>query len=213
MYMELLYILLPFILLPVLIRYRVIPPAFRLVTLAWYVLVVFAYELSHSSLNELGLRSDNLQAGLLPFATCTLAMFLCLLLFSAILKTKKKFKWKKDPHFLFLFIPISIAQQLIFQVYLLQSLLEYTNPLLAIITTAALFGFLHTIYPRPWFNFLVTTAGGIVFASLYYLYPNILLASLSHMIVNVTAIYLGFFTMLTASGTPKVTSLNIFKSN
>jgi len=69
------------------------------------------------------------------------------------------------------------------------------------------FGYMHTIFPRRWHNLILATLGGMAFSSLFYLYPNFLLASLSHMVLNVAAVYFGFFTLLTPEGKPRATRL------
>lgn len=66
-----------------------------------------------------------------------------------VFKTVSAKAWYRDPHFQYLFIPISFAQQLLFQGFILTILLSRFTPDTAIIVTAFIFGYLHTIYPRP----------------------------------------------------------------
>jgi len=51
------------------------------------------------------------------------------------------------------------------------------------------------------------TCGGLLFATLYTFYPNFLLASISHSILNFIAVYFGFFTFINKAGLPKETEI------
>ena len=121
-----------------------------------------------------------------------------------IFKTGKAHLWHKDPHFQFLFVPISFAQQFLFQGFILTILLGYFNPIVSVIVTAVLFGYLHTIYPRPVMSFFVGSIGGLLFASVFVLHPDLLVSSVAHSILNFTAVYLGFFSFRYA--TPPATA-------
>jgi len=175
--------------------------------LAGFFIFITILAATNASLFELGIRTDNLKAAVPVYAGTTAVMFFVLVVASKMLRTKNKFSWWKDPHFLFLFIPISIAQQFIFQAFLFQYLLLLLPFGFAAILVGLVFGLLHTIFPRATFNFVITSIAGTVFAILFYIYPNLILASLSHMILNFTAVYLCFFTLLEANKTPKRTSL------
>lgn len=170
-----------FTVLPILIKFNVIPNKMRLGLLG----VVFGLS-----------------------CIAGIAMFCGLLLLSVIMGTKKSFSWWKDPHFLFLFIPISIVQQFLYQAFLFQRLHATFGVAVAITMTALLFGLVHIIFPRPFFNFIVTSAAGLLFCTLYLFYPNLFLASILHMFLNFTAVYLGFFTLLTPQNTPLPTRLS-----
>jgi len=106
-----------------------------------------------------------------------------------------------------LFIPISIAQQFMYQSVLLQKLLQEFSPFLAVAICALCFGYMHTVFPRRWRNFILAALGGTLFSCLFYFYPNFLLAALSHMVLNFAAVYFGFFTLLTPEGKPRATKL------
>lgn len=68
---------------------------------------------------------------------------------------------------------------------------------------------MHTIYPKPVFSMILGTLAGLLFATLYVIYPNLILASVIHAVLNFTAVYLGFFTFVDSEGVPEKTELNL----
>lgn len=131
---------------------------------------------------------------------------LCLIVLARLLKKKRARQWYKDPHFLFLFIPISFAQQFLFQGFLLYKLeLIFAVPV-AIFINALIFGYMHTIYPNPIFSGALGVGAGLFFGVLYTFFPNIIVSSVVHAILNFVAVYFSFFTFLTKEKRPKRTS-------
>ena len=80
---------------------------------------------------------------------------------------------------------------------------------MAITVTALIFGYMHTIYPRPLLSMALGVLSGLMFAILYTIYPNILIVSVAHAILNFSAVYLGFFTFTDPEGKPRRTKLSI----
>jgi|SRR3989344_6725143 len=178
-----------------LIKFDLISKKFRLIILALiFVVVFFLVELHDISFYDLGFRTNNFYPAIFVYLIAVMIAVLFLIFLSQITKTKKAEMWYKDPHFLFLFIPISFAQQFLFQGFILYELQSIFPAVLAIVVSALIFGYLHTIYPRPVFSFILGTLAGLFFAMLYTLYPNLIISSIVHMILNFTAVYLGFFT-------------------
>ena len=200
-------ILLVFLGIPTLIRLGFFSVEWRL-SLLFLVFVAFAiWGFSTLSPLAMGFTNADLVRGLLPWSVATLLMLLGMLVAAVILRQKHAEGLSRDLHFLFLFIPISAVQQFIYQSVLLQKLLLGLDPWLAIAICGLCFGYMHTIFPRRLHNFMLATLGGILFSSLFYFYPNFLLAAASHMILNFVAVYLGFFTLLTSDGKPRATRL------
>lgn len=194
-----------------LIRLGIIKAKYRLILLV-LVCSIILYVLVHEQWNfkTLGLGIPFSIESIVSYGALTLFGILFLRGLAYVLKQKKVTDWHMDPHFVFLFIPISIAQQFIFQVFILTKL-EYAflNVPLAITSTALLFGFMHTIYPRPLLSMFLGFLAGICFALLFSLYPNIIEASISHAILNFTAVYFSFFTFLTREGKVQKTELHL----
>src|SRR3989344_6314269 len=195
LYLNLIEIFLISILPISLIRFKVISPKFRIfVLLGIFILSFFIIFFQHISFIEIGIRTDNFYPSIIVYSVSTIIAILFLITLAKITKNTHAQKWYKDPHFLFLFIPISFAQQFLFQGFILYELQSIFPAVLAIVVSALIFGYLHTIYPRPVFSFILGTLAGLFFAMLYTLYPNLIISSIVHMILNFTAVYLGFFT-------------------
>ena len=62
-----------------------------------------------------------------------------------------------------------------------------------IVWNALLFAGLHIIYPDLAISLPLIFAGGLGFASLYYVYPNLFLVSASHVVLNFFALLYCFF--------------------
>lgn len=103
-------------------------------------------------------------------------------------------QWWRIQHLLFAFIPVSILQEIAYRSFLFPKLRQlFRSVTLVVIANAILFGILHSMYPSPLLMVTVSTVGGVGFALLYNRYPNLWLISISHIILNFIAIYLGFF--------------------
>jgi hypothetical protein len=192
-----------------LVKFKIISSKFRLVMLAivCFLLCALIY-FQNISFANLGIRLDNFYSGMVIYYVTMILGILFLIILSEIMHTKSVEKWYKDPHFLFLFIPISFAQQFLFQGFILFKLNSVFNPFIAIIITALIFGYMHTIYPKPLFNMILGTIAGLLFATLFTIHPNIFLSSITHAVLNFTAVYLGFFTFLDSDNKPQKTELN-----
>ena len=172
-----------------------------------------AWGFSTLSFSTMGFGSQNFVHGLVPWLLATLVMLVGIWAIALLLRHHHAEDPLKDPHFLFLFVPISIVQQFIYQSVLLQKLLESVPPWATIMMCGLCFGYMHTVFPRRWRNFILATIGGLLFSSLFYFYPNFLLAILSHMVLNFAAVYYGFFTLLTSEGKPRATTLRPARSS
>ncbi len=93
-----------------------------------------------------------------------------------------------------LFLPISFFQEFAFRSFLIPRLKKiFADNYLVILVNAFLFTLIHIIYPNLGINLPITFSAGIFFAWLYIKYPNLLLISLTHAAINITAVLLGFF--------------------
>ena len=62
-----------------------------------------------------------------------------------------------------------------------------------IILNTLLFTLIHIIYPMPEIMIPVAVISGFAFALMYRYFPNLILISLSHAVLNFVAILYGFF--------------------
>jgi len=197
-FLLLLQIVIIFILPICLIQLKIISVNYRLYLLAGVSAVAIAImSFGRWSFSEIGIRTDNISSGLLPYTIFTLASFIAILMLASFLHKKGPRKWYADPHFLFLFIPISILQELLYRSLLMHQLGSlFSSATVVIVVNTILFGYIHTIYPHKHLTFLLGILSGLGFSILWYFIPNLYLISISHMILNFVAVWFGLFTLL-----------------
>lgn len=104
--------------------------------------------------------------------------------------------WWLNTKFLLLFIPLSVVQEVVFRGILMNMLKRaFEKPFFMIALNASLFALIHIIYLHAAFILPVTFIGGIGFAWIYYARPNLILISISHIILNFFAMILGYFVL------------------
>ncbi len=183
-------------LLPILLLYfNIVSNSFRVMLLVFSSLLIFAIVRNEKwSIKKLGWRIDNIRSGIFAYSLYTIIGCLFLLYLSHHFKTDEVENWWTQPHFLFLFIVVSFFQEFAYRAFLLPQLKKIIkSPLIVIILNSILFMFLHIIYPGPAIMLPLAFLGGLWFASIYYFYPNLILATISHSVLNFVAVLLGFF--------------------
>jgi len=182
--------------LPVLVLYfKILPADWRVVILA--VSSLFIYGIirhEHWTHEDMGIRHDNFWKAFPFYLFFTIISIGVLFLLdhkigAPDINTKIFF----IKTFIF-FLPVSFFQEFAFRSFLMPRLKEiFKNNYVIIFSNAALFTAIHIIYPNLGISLPIAFVSGIFFAWLYLKYPNLLLISLSHAILNVTALLLGFF--------------------
>lgn len=133
----------------------------------------------------IGLRTDNLKQGIIPYIAFTLAGTIAIVLMAKLLGKQPVTEWWGYSHFLFWFAPISFVQELAFRSYLMPKLEHVVEKTWVVIgINGLLFALMHVIYPDPLLLFPLGLAAGVGFAAMYRAYPNLWLISLSHMVLN-----------------------------
>lgn len=191
---QILYI---FVLPTLLLYYHVIPGQFRIILLFAVALLLYGIiKRAHWTYADLAIRKDFLK-DVIPYALFTLGGmgFIIWLWYITPFKTvRPSYEWWEDARFLLLFIPISVLQEVVFRGVLMKLLRHaFSSPLFIIMVNASLFTLIHIIYAHSVVVLPLTFIGGIGFAWIYYTYPNLILISLSHTILNFVAMILGFF--------------------
>jgi membrane protease YdiL (CAAX protease family) len=103
--------------------------------------------------------------------------------------------WTK-PHFLFLFIVVSFFQEFAFRGFLMPLLKKiFSDGVTIVLLNALLFAVMHVIYPFPVIGLPLAFLGGIFFAALYHKYPNLILVTIAHSVLNFAMVWYGFFTV------------------
>lgn len=175
---------------------------FKVVSTDWrffFVLVgsLFIYGITRHekwTLRELGIRTDNFRKGILPYFIFTvlgvMVIYATDLIFKLPIPDTKEFYFRT---FAF-FVPLSFMQEWAFRSFLIPRLqLIYNSQTKIILLNSLLFTFIHVIYPSVSVGIPLSFLGGVFFAWIYLKYPNFLLISISHSILNITALLLGFF--------------------
>lgn len=184
--------------LPILFWYfGFISPKYRLIVLGFVSLLALAIVLfEKTSLYQLGFRLDNFSKAAAPYLVFTAAGALAIYFLAKILKRNVIEGWKTDSHFLYGFIIVSILQEFLYRSFLIPKLFSlFSSPFVVIVANAILFSFLHIIFPERKINIPLAFLGGMALAAIYYFYPNFLLISLSHMVLNYVVVLFGFVTL------------------
>jgi membrane protease YdiL (CAAX protease family) len=155
-----------------------VPISFRLYTKEW-------------SFKDLGFRLDNFFTSILKYSIATVAGVMFLVLYSFIFETHKKV----DENTLFFYsFWGAIAQELLYRGYLMKLGKEiFGEGRLAILMNIFIFVGMHAFYPGFLQKLLILIPAGVLFTLLYKRYPNIILISISHIVLNATAVMLGVF--------------------
>ncbi len=186
--------------IPVLLLfYGIVPENFRIMMLLGVSLLLYGIiKRSGWTYSDLGFKKDFIK-DILPYAIFTIIGVFALVLISKIapkIEEARIYEWWENIRFLILFIPISVLQEVIFRGVLMHMLQRaFKNPIFIIVLNASLFALIHIIYLNQSIILPITFIGGIGFAWLYYKYPNLVLVSISHTILNFTAMILGFFAL------------------
>lgn len=182
-------------LIPILLLYfKVIPSDFRILMLLITTFIIYGiarFEKWNSE--DFGIQK-NWKKDFVPYFIFTLVGVGLLFIIEELNIGTPFLNWWKNAKFLFLFIPLSFIQELIFRGVLMNMLRRvFTNMWFIIILNAAIFALMHIIYLKTYFTLSFTFIAGIGFAWMYYKYKNLLLISISHAILNFIAMIFGFF--------------------
>ncbi|MBK5215763.1 MAG: CPBP family intramembrane metalloprotease [Candidatus Pacebacteria bacterium] len=190
-WLQILYLFLVPILL---IYYNVIPVSFRVPLLLLVVILIYGitrYENWNSK--DFGIQA-NWKKYFWHYFVFTIIGVSFLFILEELEFGIPFINWWKNAKFLLLFIPLSIAQEIIFRGVLMNMFRRvFSNPVFIILLNASLFSLMHIIYLNTFFVIPVTFVGGIGLAWMYYKYENLILISASHTILNFVGMILGFF--------------------
>ncbi|MBP6857597.1 MAG: CPBP family intramembrane metalloprotease [Candidatus Pacebacteria bacterium] len=184
-----------FILPIALLTLGIIPIAWRLVVLC--VSMIFMYGvIQHEKISDevMGLSKKTFRRSLIPYTVFTLVGAFVFVRLSDVLAINPNILWWQYSHFLFLFLPVSLLQEIAYRGFLFPKLRQLTHKWWVVIgANTVLFTLLHIIYPTPGIMLPVAFFSGLALAIMYRYYPNLILISLSHAILNFIAVLHGFF--------------------
>jgi len=181
--------------IPILLLYfKVLPGNFRFMMLL-LVLVLLLGIIKHAkwTYSDLGINKDFMK-DIVPYSLFTIGGVFFLIWLAQIVPHSPFLEWWGNAKFLLLFIPLSIIQEIIFRGVLMNMLRRvFSSGIFIIILNATVFAMMHVIYLNSVFVLPMTFIAGIGFAWMYYQYENLTLISISHTILNFTAMIMGFF--------------------
>ena len=191
-------ILIIFVLPVFLLYFHILPISWRFILLAISSLVIYGIiRREEWSFEEMGIRHDNFKKAL-PFYLSFVVVGAIVLFFIDHKLNMPDIEIKKYIiHAWIFFIPVSFFQEFAFRSFLIPMLKRlYSNNYVVIFLNAILFTLLHIIFPNLGIGLPIAFVSGIFFAWLYIKYPNLVLISLAHSALNITAVLLGFFTIV-----------------
>jgi membrane protease YdiL (CAAX protease family) len=148
----------------------------------------------HAGLHELGIRTDNISHALWPYVIFT---FFCSLGLMAVAKFQHKnfsFQYKGLIKILFLILLASFGQEFIYRSFIFFKLENLTESFgLIIFVNALLFSLPHLIHEDYKSAVILSFLGGLLLATMYYNFPNLILISLSHAVLLFTVFALNLF--------------------
>jgi len=148
-------------------------------------------------LEKLGLRFDNLRSALLPYALFTAAGVVSIVAVAHLTGRTPRPRWSEDPFVRYYLVPICVLQEAVYRGFLMPALRDVCKSAAHVIVwNALLFAGLHLIYPDLPVSLPLIFAGGLGFATIYYLYPNLILVSASHVALNFVALLYCFFSFV-----------------
>lgn len=138
------------------------------------------------SWRDFGFRLDNARAALLPYAAFAVLGAAGIVAVALASGRVPRAEWWLAPHFRYgLLIPVSAAQEFFYRGMLMPMLAVVTQRRwLVVLLNAALFTFLHIIFPDSAIVLPLAFLGGLVFAALWLRWSNIWLASATHIVLN-----------------------------
>ncbi|MBP6884523.1 MAG: CPBP family intramembrane metalloprotease [Candidatus Pacebacteria bacterium] len=190
-------VMLFFVLPIVLLYFNIIPVEGRMVALLVFSVLIFSIIRNEGwREGDLGISTRTIRPYLIPYIFATFFSLVGIVYVAHELNFFPVDDWWTNPHFLFLFIFISIFQEFTFRGFLIPVLGRiFTDRFTIVLVNAFIFAGMHAIYSFPVTAFVFSFIGGLIFAGMYVRYPNLILVSIMHCIMNFVAVLFGFFTL------------------
>lgn len=184
-----------FILPIALLTFGIVPLSWRMVVLCISMLFMYGVIQNEKiSDHDMGLGKTGLRRGVAAYTLFTIIGAILLVKISLYFGLKPNIVWWKSTHLLFLFLPVSLLQEIAYRGFLFPKLRKLSSKWWVVIgANVILFTVLHAIYPMPDIMLPVAFFSGIGLAVMYRFFPNLLLISASHVILNFIAVLYGFF--------------------
>ncbi len=178
-----------------LLIFGVIPVSWRMLVLCSSTLLIYAI-IAHEKMSDAmcGISRKNLLQNIFAYSIFTLLGIGALEFLANLWNLDGVNVWYQSPHLLFLFLPVSLLQEIAYRGFLFPKLAIITRKKwVLILLNTILFTLIHAIYPRPEVMVPFAFVSGLAFAIMYDRYPNLILISIAHSVLNFYAILHGFF--------------------
>ncbi len=185
--------------LPVFLLYfNIVSISWRMIFLAISSLIIYGIiRREEWSYEEMGLRYDNFKKAMPFYLVFVIIGALALFFIDNKLNLPDVDTTSRIIRTWIFFIPISVFQEFAFRSFLIPMLKKlYDNNYIVILINAILFTLIHVIFPNLGIGLPLAFVSGILFAWLYIKYPNLVLISLAHSVLNIIAVLLGFFVVI-----------------
>jgi membrane protease YdiL (CAAX protease family) len=188
-------VILLFVLPVILLYFHIFPIESRLVVLLVFSLLIFGIIRKEGWKDEdVGLSFRKIRQALPAYTIATIVGVIFIILVANTFHLTPPFLWWMNRKLLALFVFVSVFQEFAFRGFLIPVLGKIFHRNFAIVLiNAVLFAGMHSIYSFPIIALPVAFVGGLVFAGLYIKYPNLILISIMHCILNFVAVGYGFF--------------------
>ncbi|MDQ5931288.1 MAG: protease family protein [Patescibacteria group bacterium] len=184
-----------FVLPVALLVFGIVPVEWRMLVLCVSMLFMYGVIQNEKMPDAImGLANGTFRKSLIPYLIFTLIGAIVFVKLSNILSINPNILWWQHAHFLFLFLPVSLLQEIAYRGFLFPKLRELTKSWwLIILANTILFTILHAIYPMPDLMLPVAFFSGLALSIMYRFFPNLILISLAHSVLNFIAVLHGFF--------------------
>jgi membrane protease YdiL (CAAX protease family) len=189
-------IVLIYVLPIVLFYYRILPQDLRMIVLGVMCLLIYGImQKEHLDLSHIGLTVP-IKKYFKPYFLWTFLAALFIVGYSVVFDFSPQASWWINPHFWFIFALVSFFQEFAYRGFLPILLKRITkSPLIEIFLNALLFTLLHVLFPHLFIALPLAFLGGLFFSMLYHFYPDLILVSISHAVLNFLAVMFGFFVL------------------
>ena len=180
-----------------LLYFHILPVSSRIYVLLMFSMLIYGVIKKQKWTDaELGLTLKNIRKSIVPYTIATLSALVVIIVVARKYFFHPASHWWTQPHFLFLFIVVSFFQEFAFRGFLMPLLKKvFPDTFTIVLVNALLFSGMHAIYTFPYIGLPFAFLGGLFFAMLYHKYPNLILVSISHSILNFAVVWFGLFTI------------------
>lgn len=181
----------------VLLYFGVLPVQSRFVVLLIFCALIYSIMKREGWRDaDVGLSFENIRRMVTPYIIATILGTIFLIVIANIFHFVPVSNWWTKPYFLFFFIFSSVFQEFAFRGFLMPVLGRiFRSNFMIVLANTVLFALMHSIYPFPMVTIPIAFVGGLLFAGMYARYPNLILVTVMHCVLNFVAVYNGFFTI------------------